>query len=67
MQTLTIAHWSLWHFSTCESIRKIEKIQKCCLKIVLDDYESDYDIALRKTWKSNNGNKAINSSGHWNF
>ena len=26
-----------WRFSTCESIRKIEKIQKRCLRIVLDD------------------------------
>ena len=25
----------VWHFSTCESIRKIEKIQKRCLRIVL--------------------------------
>ena len=32
----------VWHFSTCESIRKIEKIQKHCLRIVLDDYGSDY-------------------------
>ena len=29
-------------------------------------YESDYDILLR-TWKSNNGNKAIKNSGQWNF
>ena len=34
----------LWHFSTCKSIRKIEKIQKRCLRIVLDDYDSDYDV-----------------------
>ena len=31
------------HFSICESIRKIEKIQKYCLRIVFDDFESDYD------------------------
>ena len=41
----------VWHFSTCESIRKIEKIQKRCLKIVLDDYDSDYDVLLRKSGK----------------
>ena len=35
----------VWHFSTCESIRKIDKIQKRCL----DDYDSDYDILLRKS------------------
>ena len=38
----------VWHFSTCESIRKIEKIQKRCLRIVLDDYDSDYDVLLRE-------------------
>ena len=31
----------VWHFSSCESIRKIEKIQKRCFRIVLNDYESD--------------------------
>ena len=41
----------VWHFSTCQSIRKIEKIQKRCLRIVLDDYESDYDVLLRKSEK----------------
>ena len=42
----------VWHFSTCESIRKIEKIQKRCLRIVLDDYDSDYDVLLRKSRKA---------------
>ena len=41
----------LWHFSTCESIRKIEKIQNPCLRIVLDDHDSDYDALLRKSGK----------------
>ena len=41
----------VWHFSTCELIRKIEKIQKRFLRIVLDDYDSDYDILLRKCGK----------------
>ena len=36
----------VWHFSSCESIRKIEKIQKRCLRIILNDYESDYEILL---------------------
>ena len=34
----------VWHFSTCESIRKIEKIQERCLRIVLDYYDGDYDV-----------------------
>ena len=41
----------VWHFTTRESIRKIEKIQKRCLRIVLDDYDSDYDVLLRKSSK----------------
>ena len=40
-----------WHFSTCESIRKIEKIQNCCPRIVLDDYDSGHDVLLRKRGK----------------
>ena len=32
-------------------MRKIEKIQERCLRIVLDGYESDYDILLRKGGK----------------
>ena len=30
----------VWHFSSCESIRKIEKIQKRCLRIILNDYKA---------------------------
>ena len=41
----------VWHFGTCESIRKIEKIQKRWLRIVLDDYDSDCDVLLRKSGK----------------
>ena len=41
----------VWHFSNCESTRKIEKIQKRCLRIILDDYDSDYDVLLRKSGK----------------
>ena len=33
----------VWHFTSCELIKKIEKIQKRCLRIVFDDYDSDYD------------------------
>ena len=39
------------HFSSCESIRKIEKIQKRCLRIILNDYESDYETLLRNSNK----------------
>ena len=50
MQILTIAHW-FGIFSNCEWIRKIEKIQKHCLRIDLDDYESDNDSLRRKSGK----------------
>ena len=33
----------VWHFCSCESLRKIEKIKKRCLRLVLNDYESDYE------------------------
>ena len=41
----------VWHFSTCERIRNIEKYQKRCMKIVLDAYGSDHDTLLRKSEK----------------
>ena len=41
----------VWHFSTCELIRKIEKIQKCYVRREFDDYDSDYDALLRKSGK----------------
>ena len=37
----------MWHFSSGDSIRKIEKIKKRCLRIILNDYESDYETLLR--------------------
>ena len=41
----------VWHFSSCESIRKIEKIKKDCLRIILNGYESDYKTLLRNSSK----------------
>ena len=41
----------VWYFSSCESIRKKENIQKRCLRIVLNDYESDYETLLRNSNK----------------
>ena len=41
----------VWRFSTCESIKETEKIQKLCLGIALEDYESNNDILLRKIGK----------------
>ena len=36
----------VWHFSSCESIRKIKRIKKSCLRIILNDYKSDYETLL---------------------
>ena len=42
----------VWHFSSCDSIRKIKKIQKCCLRIILNSYESNYETLLCNSNKS---------------
>ena len=42
---LFIKFLTIAHFSTCELIRKMR------MRIVLDDYESDYDILPRKRGK----------------
>ena len=39
------------HFSTCEQIREIKKIQKRCLRIVINGYESEYYILLENVEK----------------
>ena len=41
----------VWHFCSCESARKIEKIQIRCLRILLDDNESNYETLLEKSGK----------------
>ena len=42
----------VWHFCSCTSTKKIEKIQKRWLRILLDDYESYYDALFEKNGKS---------------
>ena len=37
-----------WHFCSCKSSQKIEEIQKRCLRLVLDDYESGYGNLILK-------------------
>ena len=37
------------HFRIFQLIRKIEKIQKHCLRIVFDDFENDNENLLRKS------------------
>ena len=38
----------VWHFCSCKSFIKIEQIQKRCLRIILNDYLSDYETLLEK-------------------
>ena len=38
----------VWHFCTCESSQKMEKIKKCCLRLVLYDSKSDYGHLIQK-------------------
>ena len=40
-----------WHFSSRESINKIENIQKRALRFLLNHYSSDYETLLKKTNK----------------
>ena len=41
----------VWHFSSNKSLEKIEKIHKRCLRLVLNDYDSDYKTLLEKSGK----------------
>ena len=47
----------VWYFSSCESTRKIKNIQKRCLRIILNAYESDYETLL---CNSNNPTMELN-------
>ena len=38
----------VWYFCSCKSSRKVEQIQKRCLRIILDDFTSDYETLLEK-------------------
>ena len=42
----------VWHFCLCKSANKIEQIQKRCLRIILNDNESDYEALLEKSNKT---------------
>ena len=40
-----------WYFSTNKSIEKIKNMHKCCLRLTLSDYKSDYRTLLDKSGK----------------
>ena len=42
----------VWHFSSCKSTAKIEKIHKRCSRVILNDNTSDYQTLLEKIKKS---------------
>ena len=44
-------------------MRKIEKIQERCQRIILDHYESDYDVLLHKSGKSTMKVKRLRTLG----
>ena len=37
----------VWHFSSYKALQKIENIRKHCLKIIQNDYDSDYETLLK--------------------
>ena len=41
----------VWHFCSCKSPQKIEKIQLYCPRIIFDDYSSDYQTLLKLSQK----------------
>ena len=42
----------VWHFCSAKSVKKIEKIQERLLRLLLNDYRSDYKSLLVKSSKS---------------
>ena len=41
----------VWHFCSCKSSQKTEKIQLRCLRIISNDYFSDYQTLLKLSQK----------------
>ena len=41
----------VWHFCSCRSSQKIEKIKVCCLRIIYNYYSSDYQTLLKLSQK----------------
>ena len=37
----------VWHFSSYKTLRKIENIRKRCLRMIHNDYDSDYETLLK--------------------
>ena len=41
----------IWHFCSAKSVRKIEQIQTRALRILYNDFDSDYKTLLDKSRK----------------
>ena len=41
----------VWHFCSCKSPQKVEKIQLHCPRIIFNDYSSDYQTLLKLSQK----------------
>ena len=41
----------VWHFCSCESMRKLERIQERAFRLLLNNHESDYEQLLTKVNK----------------
>ena len=41
----------IWHFCPAKSVRKIERIQERALRILYNDFESDYEVLLKQSGK----------------
>ena len=39
---------SVWHFCGARNADKVDNLNKCILRVILQDYSSPYDILLRK-------------------
>ena len=37
----------VWHFSSCKALQKIENVHKHCLRVIHNDYDSDYETLLK--------------------
>ena len=42
----------VWHFCSAKSVKEIEKIQERALRILSNDFSSDYEPNLNKSGKS---------------
>ena len=49
----------IWHFCPAKSVRKIERTQERALRILYNDFESDYEVLLKQSGKCTMGVKRL--------